>query len=146
MQARLPLLLAALWWGSLTAMGGVAVPVLQAHLSSPTQAAAACAALLAAQTWISIACCALLLVVSKRKYAERQEAWAQAVMVFVLGGLLLALVAQYGMAPRVAARQGAVWQYAAVAMQVLQWLCALCTLWKVAALAGRGEEEATLPA
>ncbi|MBP7352656.1 MAG: DUF4149 domain-containing protein [Comamonas sp.] len=146
MQARLPLLLAALWWGSLTAMGGVAVPVLQAHLSSPTQAAAACAALLAAQTWISIACCALLLVVSKRKYAERQEAWAQAVMVFVLGGLLLALVAQYGMAPRVAARQGAVWQYAAVAMQVLQWLCALCTLWKVAALAGRGEEEATPPA
>jgi cytochrome bd-type quinol oxidase subunit 2 len=127
-------------------MGGVAVPVLQAHLSSPTQAAAACAALLAAQTWISIACCALLLVVSKRKYAERQEAWAQAVMVFVLGGLLLALVAQYGMAPRVAARQGAVWQYAAVAMQVLQWLCALCTLWKVAALAGRGEEEATPPA
>jgi phosphoglucosamine mutase len=30
-------------------MGGVAVPVLQAHLPSPTQAAAACAALLAAQ-------------------------------------------------------------------------------------------------
>lgn len=148
LQARLPLLLAALWWGSLTAMGGVAVPVLQAHLPSPTQAAAACAALLAAQTWISIACCALLLVVSKRKYAERQEAWAQAAMVFVLGGLLLALVAQYGVAPRVAARQGAVWQYASVALHVLQWCCALCTLWKVAALAlaGRDDAEATPPA
>lgn len=142
LQARLPVLLAALWWGSLTAMGGVAVPVLQAHLPSPTQAAAASAALLAAQTWISIACCALLLVFSKRKYAEKQEAWAQVAMVFVLGGLLLALVGQYGVAPRVVARQGAVWQYAAMALYALQWLCALCTLWQVAALAGRDAEQA----
>lgn len=142
LQARLPVLLAALWWGSLTVMGGVAAPVLHAHLPSPTQAAAAAAALWAAQTWISIACCALLLVFSKRKYAEKQEIWAQAAMVFVLGGLLLALVGQYGVAPRVAAKQGAVWQYAGMALLALQWLCALCTLWKVAALAGQDVEQA----
>lgn len=56
-------------------------------------------------------------------------------MVFVLGGLLLALVSQYGIAPRIAAKQGAVWQYAAIALYALQWLCALGTLWKVALLA-----------
>ena len=140
LQARLPLLLAALWWGSLTATAAVAVPVLQAHFASPVQAASATATVLAAQTWISIACCALLLVFSKRKYAEKQEAWAQAAMPFILGGLLLALVAQYGVAPRVAAKQGAVWSYAGVAMLALQWLCALGSLWKVTAQLGQAEQ------
>lgn len=140
LQARLPLLLVALWWGSLTAIAGVAVPVLQVHFASPVQAASATAAVLAAQAWISIACCALLLVFSKRKYAEKQEAWAQAAMPFILGGLLLALVAQYGVAPRVTARQGAVWSYAGVAMLALQWLCALGSLWKVTALPGQPDQ------
>ena len=140
LQARLPLLLAALWWGSLTAVAGVAVPVLQAHFASPVQAASATAAVLAAQTWISIACCALLLVFSKRKYAEKQEPWAQAAMPFVLGGLLLALVAQYGVAPRVAAKQGTIWLYAGMAMLALQWLCALGSLWKVSALPGQAAQ------
>lgn len=136
LQWRLPVLLAALWWGSLTAIGAVVVPVLLGHMASPVQATAAIAAVLAGQTWISIACCALLLVFSKRKYAEKQEPWAQAALVFVLAGLLLALVGQYGAAPRVLAKQGAVWVYAGVAFYALQWLCALCTLWKVALLAG----------
>ena len=38
MRARLPLLAAALWWGSLTAIGFVAVPVLFTSLPSPTLA------------------------------------------------------------------------------------------------------------
>lgn len=141
---RLPLLLAALWWGSVTAMVGVAVPTLHAHLASPTQAGSTVAALLAAQTWVSIACCALLLVFSKRKYAEKQEAWAQAAMPFVLGGLLLALLGQYGVAPRITAKQGVGWQYASTVMYALQWLCALCTLWQLAAPAQpvQGEGEA----
>lgn len=131
LQDRVPWFLAALWWGSLTAMGPVAVPALWAYLPSPTQAVGAVAALLAAQTWISIACCALLLVFSKRKYAEKQEAWAQAAMVFILGGLLLTLLGQYGVAPRILARQGAVWQQVGVGLYALQWCCALGTLWKL---------------
>lgn len=132
LPALLPMLLAALWWGSMTAVGFVAVPVLLAHFASPVQAGAAVAAVLAAQAWISITCCALLLVVSKRRHAEKQESWAQAAMAFILAGLLLALVGQYGVAPRIAAKQGAVWQYAGMAMYGLQWLCALCTFWRIA--------------
>lgn len=128
----LPMLLAALWWGSMTAIGFVAVPVLLAHFASPVQAGAAAASVLAAQAWISIACCALLLVFSKRRHAEKQEFWAQAAMAFVLAGLLLALVGQYGVAPRIAAKQGAAWHYAGMAMYGLQWLCALCTFWRIA--------------
>ena len=131
LQLRLPVLLAALWWGSLTAMA-VAVLVAHGYLPSPTQAAGMQASLLAAQTWISIACCALLLVFSKRKFAEKQEEWAQKAMVFVLGGFVLALVAQYGIAPRVMARQGVLWSYGALLAYALQWICALCTLWRCA--------------
>ena len=61
-------------------------------------------------------------------------------MPFILSGLLLALVAQYGVAPRVAAKQGAIWAYAGVAMLALQWLCALGSLWKVTALPGQTDQ------
>jgi peptidoglycan biosynthesis protein MviN/MurJ (putative lipid II flippase) len=132
LHARFPLLLSALWWGSVSAVGGVAVPALWAYLPSPIQAGGAVAAVLAAQTWISIACCVLLLVFSKRKHSEKQEDWAQGAMVFILGGLLSALVAQYGVAPRVVARQSELWNYAGMALLALQWCCALCTLWRVA--------------
>ena len=38
MRERLPVLAAALWWGSLCAMGFVAVPLLFAHLPTPALA------------------------------------------------------------------------------------------------------------
>lgn len=131
LQARLPWLLAALWWGSLTAMG-VAVQVLFATWPA-TPAAGAAAALLGAQTWISIACCVLLLMVSKKKHAQKQEPWAQDALVFVLGGLLLALLGQYGVLPRVLTKQGEGWFYVGLALYVLQWLCALRLVWRVMA-------------
>ena len=71
MRERLPVLAAALWWGSLCAMGFVAVPLLFAHLPRPALAGNMAARLFEAQTYISIACCALLLVISKHKYAEK---------------------------------------------------------------------------
>ena len=78
MFERLPVFFAALWWGSLSAIGFVAVPMLFANLPAPALAGFMAAKLFAAQTWISIACCALLLVFSKRKHAEKMEPWAQA--------------------------------------------------------------------
>ena len=134
MRERLPVLAAALWWGSLCAMGFVAVPLLFAHLPTPALAGNMAARLFEAQTYISIACCALLLVISKYKYAEKQEPWAQAAMVFVIAGLLLALLQQYGVAPRILARQNLrLWHGAGSAMYALQWLCALAVLWRTAA-------------
>lgn len=130
MRERLPVLAAALWWGSLSVMGFVAVPVLFAHLPTPALAGNAAARLFEAQTYISIACCALLLVISKQKHAETQEKWAQAAIVFVIAGLLLALLQQYGVAPRIVARQNLrLWHGAGSAMYALQWLCALRVLW-----------------
>jgi hypothetical protein len=134
MFERLPFFFAALWWGSLTAMGFVAVPLLFVHLPTPAMAGYVAARLFAAQTWISIACCALLLVFSKRKHAEKMEGWSQAAIGFVIAGLLLALLAQYGVSPRIVARQNLkLWHGLGTAMYGLQWACAAMVLWRLAA-------------
>ena len=137
MRERLPVLAAALWWGSLSAMGFVAVPMLFVYLPTPSMAGQMAARLFEAQTYISIGCCACLLVLSKRKHAETEEQWARAAMVFVILGLLLALLVQYGVAPRIVARQNLrLWHSVGSAMYLVQWLCAGITLWKTARQGG----------
>jgi hypothetical protein len=52
----------------------------------------------------------------------------------VIAGLLLALLQQYVVAPRILARQNLrLWHGAGSAMYALQWLCALAVLWRSAA-------------
>ena len=91
------------------------------------------ATLFAAQTWISIACCALLLIFSKQRKAEKIEAWAQAAIGFVIGGMLLALLVQYGVSPKIVARENLkLWHSVGTGMYALQWICAGVTLWRIA--------------
>jgi len=133
MFERLPVFFAALWWGSLSAIGFVAVPMLFAHLPTPALAGFMAEQKLKAQTWISIACCALLLVFSKRKHAEKLEQWAQAAIGFVITGMLLALLVQYGVSPKIVARENLrLWHSVGTGMYALQWLCAAIVLWRVA--------------
>jgi len=134
LRTRVPVLAAALWWGSLTTIGFLAVPLLFAHLPSPSLAGFMAAKLFAAQTWVTVACCVVLLTLSKPKSALSLEPWAQAAIVFILGGLLLALLVQYGVAPRIVARQNLqLWHSAGTVMYAAQWLCALVVLWHTAA-------------
>ena len=130
MRHRLPALVAALWWGSLTTIGFLVVPLLFAYLPSPSIAGNMAARLFAAQTWVAVACCLVLLLVSRPKNAVAQYPWAQAAMLFILGGLLLALLNQYGVAPRIVARQDLrLWHSVGTVMYVLQWGCALVVFW-----------------
>ena len=131
MLSRLPALLAALWWGSLTTIGFLVVPLLFAHLPSPAMAGGMAARLFAAQTWVTVVCCVLLLLISRPKGEVTQYPWAQAAMVFIVGGLLLALLVQFGVAPRIVARQDLrLWHSVGSVMYVLQWCCALVVLWR----------------
>lgn len=131
MLSRLPALLAALWWGSLTTIGFLVVPLLFAHLPSPAMAGGMAARLFAAQTWVTVVCCVLLLLISRPKGEVTQYPWAQAAMVFIVGGLLLALLVQFGVAPRVVARQDLrLWHSVGSVMYALQWCCALVVLWR----------------
>ena len=129
MRQRFAVLAAALWWGSLTAIGALAVPVLFASLPPPAMAGYAAARLFAAQMWVSVGCGVLLLVLSCRSGDAVQPAWAGAALLFVLAGLLLALVTQFGVAPRIVARENLrVWHTVGSVLYALQWVCSLVVL------------------
>ena len=130
MPKRLPAVVAALWWGSLSTVGFLVVPLLFAHLPTPAMAGAMAARLFAAQTWVSVACCMLLLLISRPKGEVTQYPWARAAIVFIVGGLLLALLVQFGVAPRIVARQDLrLWHSVGSVMYLAQWACAGAVLW-----------------
>ncbi|MBF5005782.1 DUF4149 domain-containing protein [Diaphorobacter caeni] len=130
---RLPVMATALWWGSLSIIGFMVVPMLFANLGNPTVAGNMAAKLFAAQTWVSVGCCLSLLILSKRRHAERIEDWAQSGLMLIIGGMLLALLVQYGVSPRIVARQNLkLWHSVGTVMYLLQWVCATVLLWKLA--------------
>lgn len=121
-KARVPVLAAALWWGSLTAIGFVAVPLLFAHLATPAMAGQMAAKLFTAQAWLSIVSGMVILVAQQRPNGT------------VFAGLLLALLVEFAVAPHIVARQDlAFWHTTGTALYALQWLCALAVLWKLSA-------------
>lgn len=132
-QHRLSLFAAASWWGSLGAVGFFVVPMLFAHLGTPTQAGTMAARLFAGQTWISVACALVLLMAARPREPDGGPAGpAHSALLFVILGLLLALLSQYGVAPRIVAREGLrLWHTVGSVMYLAQWLCAAVVLWRL---------------
>ena len=131
MRDRLPVMLAALWWGSLTAVGFMVVPLLFAHLPTPTMAGGMAAKMFNAQTWVSLACGVLLLMASRERGDGGTAAWARTAMPYIVAGLLLALLVEFAVAPRIVARENLkLWHSLGSAMYLLQWLCAGVALYK----------------
>ena len=134
----LALLAAALWWGSLTSTAFVTVPLLFIHLPSPAIAGAMAAKLFTAQSWIALVCGLLLLAISRGRDDQARIDWAGGAIAFIAAGVLLALLVEFAVAPRIVARDNLkLWHAIGSAMILLQWLCALVTLWKVTGLQGR---------
>lgn len=135
---RIGLFAAALWWGSLTAVGGMAVPLVFATLPSARVAGPVTARLFAAQNMLGVACGVLLLLLFKGGAAGQDASpRAQAVIFAAALGVLLALLIQFGVAPRIVARQNlALWHTLGTAFLAVQWLCAGVILWQVAGGAG----------
>jgi uncharacterized membrane protein len=131
-RERLPVMLAALWWGSLTAIGFVVVPLLFAHMPTPAIAGAMAARLFTAQTWVSVVCGLLLLMLSRaRPEAVSVERGSAGMLMLMLGGLLLALLAEFAIAPRIVARENLkLWHSVGSGMYLMQWLCAGALLWR----------------
>jgi hypothetical protein len=121
----LPVWVAAFWWGSLTTVGFFVVPMLFAHLPSPAMAGMVAGKLFAAQTSISVVCGLLLLMTFRSNQAQSSVDAAQSATLFVVGGLLLALLLEFGISPRIIARDNLVlWHRVGTGMYVVQWLCA----------------------
>jgi uncharacterized membrane protein len=119
--------LAALWWGSLTSIGFLVVPLLFMHLPTPAMAGGMAAKLFSAQTWVSVVCGLLLLVLLKNDPNKQQDYAnsAQAATIFIVSGALWALLSEFAVAPRIVARENLrFWHSAGSAMYFLQWVCA----------------------
>jgi hypothetical protein len=133
-KARVPVLAAALWWGSLTAIGFVAVPLLFANLPSASLAGQTAAKLFTAQTWISVVCGLMVLIASRSGGEPARMDWGSGALAFVIAGLLLAILGEFAVAPRIVARHDlAFWHGVGTALYALQWACTLIVLWKLSA-------------
>ena len=133
-KLRLRILLAGLWWGSLTGLGFVVVPMLFANLETPAIAGAMAARLFTAQTWLSIGCAMLLLLSYGKKDAAGANPWAEPAIKFIVAGLFLAVLVEFGVSPRIVAARtvGAdlkLWHGLGSAMYFAQWLCAGISFW-----------------
>ena len=134
MRYRFGLMLAALWWGSLTLLGFVVVPMLFTNLPSPAAAGQMAAKLFTAQTWLSIACAMFLLLIFNQKDPVDQDIRARAAIKFVVAGLLLAVLVEFGLSPRIISARAdggnlKLLHGLGSAMYFGQWLCAGFTLW-----------------
>lgn len=127
---RLPVLVAALWWVSLSTIGFLVVPMLFVYLPTPAMAGSMAAKLFSAQTWVSSGCGMLLLILVNRSLAPVPAARVAIILIAV--GVLMALLAEFAVAPRIVARDNLrVWHSVGSAMYLLQWLCAAATFWKL---------------
>lgn len=141
MRQRVSLFAAALWWGSLTAIGAVVVPLLFAYLPTAAEAGRMAARLFTAQTWISVACGFLLLLATREKDAPARMDTARGALIFIVGGMLLALLVEFAVAPRIVARENLrVWHSVGSAMYLVQWVCAAVVLWKLSPKAEAPDE------
>ncbi len=123
--ARGSVWIAALWWGSLTTVGFYVVPLLFAHLPAPALAGNMAAKLFAAQTWVAVVCGLLLLLNDRENQPLAQSGTARSALIFIMFGLLVALLSEFAVAPRIIARDNLrLWHSVGTGLYVLQWICA----------------------
>ncbi len=131
-MSRLSVWVAALWWCSLGLIGLLVVPLLFIHLPTPAMAGSMAAKLFQAQTWLSVVCGLLLLLGTRAKRADVLAPVALDAVPFIVGGMLLALLSEFAVAPHIVASENLrLWHNVGTAMFALQWLCAGRIFWKL---------------
>ena len=138
-QQRLAVLVAALWWGGLTALSFLAVPLLFAALGSPAVAGPVAAKIFSLQCWAGLVLGTLLLVILRRWRGEGAATIAPAALTtigFVLLAMLLALVQEFGVAQNIVTARASggnlrLWHGVGSVMVLGQWLCSGAVLWRL---------------
>jgi hypothetical protein len=145
--ARLPVLVAALWWGGISALSFVAVPTLFASLGSPALAGPVAARLFSLQCWAGLLLGLVLLLLlrhergllAEQTVSQDQLARLQATLTnmgWVLLAMMLALLQEFGVAERIVTARASggdlrLWHTLGSAMVLGQWLCAGVLLWRL---------------
>jgi Domain of unknown function (DUF4149) len=138
----------ALWWGSLTTIGFIVVPMLFAHLDTAQAAGRMAARLFGVQTSVSLVCAAVLLALSLRWARTGQHVGARTgqaaqartaswPILLILLGACLASLSQWVVSPHIVARDNLkLWHALGSACYLGQWLCVTALLalrgWKAA--------------
>jgi hypothetical protein len=131
---RLQVWVVALWWASLSIIGFLVVPMLFLHLPTPAMAGGMAAKLFSAETWVSSICGLVLLMLLNKKINQPLALIrrAQEAMLFIVAGMILALLSEFAVAPRIVARDNLrLWHSVGSVMYLLQWVCAAVTFWKL---------------
>jgi len=132
---RLPLLVTALWWGGITALSLVAVPVLFIRLGSPALAGPVAAFLFQVQAGVSVALALGLLLWSQVRVPVAR---ARGLWPWLLLAALAALLQEFAVAEKIvtARAQGAdlrLWHGLGSVLVALQWWAAFRSLWWMSA-------------
>lgn len=129
---RVSIWVAALWWGSLSTLGLLVVPLLFAHLPTAALAGFMAAKLFSAQTWVSVVCGMFLLMTTRSNHAQAGGSIDWVAIILITSGILLTLLVEFAVAPRIVMRDNLkVWHSVGSGMYLLQWLCALAMFWKL---------------
>lgn len=137
--SKLTIFTVAMWWGSLTTLGFFVVPMLFQSLPTKALAGNMAARLFEVQTWVSVGCGFVLLLISRPKSAENNEDpslvgvfVAYDAILFIVLGVLLSLLVAFGVSPRIVARENLMlWHAVGSLMYLTQWVCAGIVLWKL---------------
>ncbi|HMN91890.1 MAG TPA: DUF4149 domain-containing protein [Hydrogenophaga sp.] len=150
---RLALFLAALWWGGISALSFLAVPTLFASLGGPSVGGPVAAQLFSYQSYAGLLIGLALLIILRRDRSRAQfrlpddsvdAAGADlmqmqqslATMGFVLLGMLLAMVQEFGVAHQIITARATggdlrLWHGLGTLLVLGQWLCAGSVLWRL---------------
>ena len=129
---RVSIWVAALWWGSLSTLGFLVVPLLFAHLPTTALAGFMAAKLFSAQTWVSVVCGMFLLMITRSNHALAAGLLDSVAIILIISGIMMALLVEFVVAPHILMRENLkIWHSVGSGMYLLQWLCALAIFWKL---------------
>ena len=149
LTSKLTIFTAALWWGSLTTLGFFVVPMLFQNLPNKALAGNMAARLFEVQTWVSVGCGLVLLLILHPKRFENQLDTENTskndknmplagvfitygAILFVALGMLMSLLVAFGVSPRIVARENLMlWHAVGSVMYLAQWVCAGIVMWKL---------------
>ncbi|MBA4214937.1 MAG: DUF4149 domain-containing protein [Polaromonas sp.] len=130
--------LAALWWGGISALSFLTVPLLFATLGSPAVAGPIAAKIFSLQCWAGLVLGMALLLILRRWRGEGASIAPAALTTigFVLFAMLLALVQEFGVAQNIVTARASggnlrLWHGVGTVMVFGQWLCAGAVLWRL---------------
>ena len=132
------IMLAALWWGGLSALAFVAVPMLFSTLGSPAMAGPVAARVFTALAWATLLIGMVLLVLLRqpRPGENLPSPEAMTLIGVVLFAMLLALLQEFVVAQRIVTARASggnlrLWHGLGSALVVGQWVCSGWVLWRL---------------